>query len=109
MQRSEGMVSRIPAPAFTVPLEHREVRHPEKPKILGRIASLYKSPVLSRVFLGEIEAELSTSLEELVFRLLRVCLAHRQQPQIAGLDSGGFQNLFERIWIFLRVAVRVRS
>src|SRR6266852_7106397 len=107
MQRSKGMMSRVPSPALLVPLEHGEISHPKKTEVLRGITGFRKRSVFGRVFLSEIKPELAASLEELVYTLLRICLAHHHQPQIAGLDFSRLQKSFQRIGIILGKAIGI--
>ena len=86
----------------------KSVTH-KKAEIFRGIAGLGESPVLGRIFLGQVKPELAAGLEELVRTLLRLSLAHRQHPQISRLDSGGFENRFERIGIVPGKTVGIAS
>src|SRR5439155_23177148 len=95
MQRGEGMVRRIPALLGLVPLEHREVAHPEEMEI-----SLLKCSVLWCIFLFEIETKIAAFFTKVLHRLvhdrsrLGPLRCSGQQPEIACLAIATPQTIF---------------
>ena len=89
------MVRRIPALLGLVPLEHREVGHPQEMEI-----SLLKCSVLWCICLCEIETKIAAFFTKVLHRLVhdrrrvRLLQCSGQQPEIACLDIAKPQNFF---------------
>src|SRR5439155_11370059 len=99
MQRSEWMMRRLPALLSFVPLEHGEIRNPEKTKIFFGVAGLLEALMLGRILLSQIQPQKSALFAEMLEALVHdrsiffATSRPSQQPEIVWFDGGVTHDL----------------